>query len=415
LVDSLKTIVMTQRALMLVCFTVLAFSFSAEQPVTDYQDALTEYSKIDPAVEFMEESLRNKYVAYFKESEILSLLGEYINGLDDSNVEIRFNLNLVFESVYRLPKTERSTGAELRSYFDNLNSSAILIRPTSSEIEKGLAQITLDNEKIVKAEVVIELSLGSFLGDSISEDRLVPSSTRQLQWRMLPNVGPMLRPKVNMKIRLYNEEGDYETYQPVLSASSEAAVTTLPEIQNYLYKESLLRDIDSNQIALPQMRLFWHELDDLKGDEIKATLEREAILESRRPARVLRLLGSELDGKILYVAAPLVIVSILFYMLIHVRHAERLTTNMGADEVEQLRSFPWIGLYHDKLSRVMLFLVVGVLPVVAVASAFYASLPEFDFHAMLNFSVTVPLILFGAILAMAIRTDQICGSIRAAT
>jgi len=400
---------------MLVCFAVLAFSFSVEQPVTDYQDALTEYSKIDPAVEFIEESLRGKYFEYFKESEILSLLGEYINGLDGSNVEIQFNFNLGFESVYRLPKTERSTGAELRGYFDNLENTVILIRPTSSEIKKGLARITLDDEKIVKAEVVIDLSLGSFLGDSISENRLVPSSTRQLQWRMLPNVGPMFRPKVNMRIRLYNEEGDYETYQPVLSASSEVAVTTLPEIQSYLYKESLLRDIDSNQIALPQMRLFWHELDDLKGDEIKATLEREAILESRRPARVLRLLGSELDGKILNVAAPLVIVSIMFYMLIHVRHAERLTMNMGAGEVEQLRSFPWIGLYDDKLSRVVLFLVVGVLPVVAVASAFYASLPELDFRAMLKFSVTVPLILFGTILAIAIRTVQICGSIRAAT
>jgi hypothetical protein len=80
------------------------------------------------------------------------------------------------------------------------------------------------------------------------------------------------------------------------------------------------------------------------------------------PKKELSFLGIDIPEEIAVWSGPLVTLSFLMFLLAHVRHILRQSM-LRKDP--QLRTFPWVALFPDSLSRVMTYVSIALIPTIA--------------------------------------------------
>lgn len=120
---------------------------------------------------------------------------------------------------------------------------------------------------------------------------------------------------------------------------------------------SLVQGSGGRATFFPKLKQFWPLVRPMTINEAYAHID-EA---SRGSEREVTILGLEINAGVARWAAPLLTALALCYLVGNLNHLIALARNKG----DTLREFPWIALFPDRLSRVMTFLSLCILPVAA--------------------------------------------------
>jgi hypothetical protein len=122
--------------------------------------------------------------------------------------------------------------------------------------------------------------------------------------------------------------------------------------------------MDLPPVLFPRLKRFWPSIRSKTVDEARAYLEG---LEHQRVEQEITLLGLRFTRLLAIRALPLVILLVLGYFCVHLRHIRHLLAKSGEGSADDLvASFPWVGLFSGWVSGVWTFLSIAVLPVLAI-------------------------------------------------
>jgi len=126
------------------------------------------------------------------------------------------------------------------------------------------------------------------------------------------------------------------------------------------YERLLLRSDDNEKVTFPSLHRFWGEIRDKDPRDAVEYLE----LRKAHTRDDIALLGLSIPASLAGIAVPITIVLLALYLHICLRKLERLVacdTETGAAQLD----FPWLPLFHDRLSRMLAFVSCPMLPVFA--------------------------------------------------
>lgn len=110
---------------------------------------------------------------------------------------------------------------------------------------------------------------------------------------------------------------------------------------------------------LPSLRRIWPSVHDKTLLEASSYLQ-ERVIESQNKVSVL---GMSFNESFLGWLGPILMFLLLLYLYKHLVHVHSIKN--GHDEF--LKTYPWMPLYHDKISRLLTFLSLVVAPFMATA------------------------------------------------
>ncbi len=125
-------------------------------------------------------------------------------------------------------------------------------------------------------------------------------------------------------------------------------------------QEALSTNRDGEIVIFPRLQPFWEQISTHWLSDGARYLQARA---EEQQANV-EILGLEVSTGPVAWAGPFILLAILVYLFVHLQHLGKL----AHIDPDALRMYPWIALFEGALSRVLLFLSVVVLPVLAAAA-----------------------------------------------
>jgi hypothetical protein len=147
--------------------------------------------------------------------------------------------------------------------------------------------------------------------------------------------------------------------------------------------------------TLPATHRYWGECAPLTITEATNTLTKR--LESA--PKTVTFSGITIETSLLIWVAPLVTLVFVAYIAVHLRHLSRLTERKTA----LLRDFPWIGLFEDRVSIVLLGLTLFALPTVANIAVILRSLEGAGWVLFLGLGLFLILLAMQGAMLMTLR------------
>lgn len=182
--------------------------------------------------------------------------------------------------------------------------------------------------------------------------------------------------KVHILFFKNGEEFNSNDYFELRCSGSILNSTSINEIRdnekNILKKHNILSDsLEIN--VFPRLRhpRIWESIENLNFNEAEITLREKAKEKNESKSKSLSIFGFSIPSLYAAVIGPIVLMSLLLFLLIHLRALNKELENVK--ERKERVAYPWIGIYKDKWSSIMFLFLIVVLPLVACGLIIYAS------------------------------------------
>lgn len=121
----------------------------------------------------------------------------------------------------------------------------------------------------------------------------------------------------------------------------------------------LVRIQDNNKILFPFLKRYWNEIRDL------TLIEARQLLAGRKASteETLALFGLSIPSKIAIWIIPGTILFLIIYLRSHLINLLSLMKSSDSN-IEEIYGFPWLALFKDRLSQLLMFITIIVFPVV---------------------------------------------------
>jgi hypothetical protein len=153
---------------------------------------------------------------------------------------------------------------------------------------------------------------------------------------------------------------------------------------------------NSSGSLLPQTSRFAGELDTMTIDEAISFVTRKA----KENEQSFSFLGQSFAGSIVGLIGPSFIAAILLLLISYQRNLARANS---ATELDEIKKFPWLGLFNDRMSRVLFIVSVAVIP---TACVLICLLLLTDFWTSQFYYTAAVLCLVGAMSAVMVRENK---------
>ena len=118
----------------------------------------------------------------------------------------------------------------------------------------------------------------------------------------------------------------------------------------------------SGVLDLPYLSRVWDEVATADVATAEALLRRKAAEAEKASDREVNLVGINVRERLIGILAPSTILLLLLYLYVHVAHIRAVAT---VEAPHEIRTFPWVALFPDVLSRVLTAVSLSLLPVIA--------------------------------------------------
>jgi hypothetical protein len=136
----------------------------------------------------------------------------------------------------------------------------------------------------------------------------------------------------------------------------------LPGLRKWFAEATRVGTADTNKPVFPALKPFWNKISKMKP--LRAYGAISALRESTK--KDITILGLTFGQDLAMLAAPVAIFFLTLYLFCHLSHVSRLACEAGENE-NQLRNFPWIGLFEERIARLISDASIIVLPLFANA------------------------------------------------
>ena len=345
--ESLKATRFAHRLIVLVASAVLGFGLSVDTPKMDFQNALAEFLRINPALERIGELHSEQLNSFYEDNGTIGTIREAFRGLDTSDLKIVGVLADRFaRPVY--PADTEPPIEDIREYFFNKEQWEKLpawhfdhasLRVALMEFRKANPDLSRITDVILSAD---------------RPDDWDGEPFQHHEWR------------ASVAVELVRESGTEEILtvtQPGRAEVRHKGQENLePKVANaFLREEGLVVGEGELKEALPRLRAVWDVVGLLDVGVIRSTLERQVRQEKSR--HELSIGGIRIGATIAFLLAPAILATLLLYLLANVKHL----ASIPEEEPGQFARFPWMGAFESLIGRVLMVASTMVLPVAAVS------------------------------------------------
>ena len=109
----------------------------------------------------------------------------------------------------------------------------------------------------------------------------------------------------------------------------------------------------------PASRKVWASIKDLPPED--AITEVKEMQRAAPPEEEIKILGVAIPAILMTIAGPVILIGLCFYLVAHAIHIH----GQRHDNEQLLRSFPWVVLFNDAISRGVTFFTLVLLPICA--------------------------------------------------
>jgi hypothetical protein len=358
--ESLKSARLVHRMMMLVCATVLAVALhpSEQKNYSAAIDELEAIRKIDLA-KFAKDSIQETN-RLAKESEFavkwaagFTLLMRYELDqigltLEESDARI-----LVFCAVFDLEKVTSLRRTRLIRDYENFLIENIGI----NYVDFGAARIAEAFAMRMKDPNVLQLDFLPGTKLALMVFKMMPpsfdaSETRSLTTEMSLAIqfAKLKRPPVEITISSPSVWGVY-TFDGT-------------RFQDWLKRQQLLEQLIEDKMPdgyystaeyiFPKLRPIWSLVADKVPEEAIDVLMEEA----KKSRRIISFFGVEIPASMVVLTGPSLAFILFLYLLSYVKHIQTIYTT----ETNTLSTFPWLALFPYRVSRIVTFISILLLP-----------------------------------------------------
>lgn len=129
----------------------------------------------------------------------------------------------------------------------------------------------------------------------------------------------------------------------------------------FLRDQNLVYDSVDKINALPALRRVWKLVDGLDVDVVRPTLSLEAEKRDAELEDDISILGMKIKSTVVIQAGPVLLASVLLYLLAHILHLKEVAP--GNERL--LRESPWMGVYNNRLTMFLMYSSTSALPIIS--------------------------------------------------
>lgn len=192
-------------------------------------------------------------------------------------------------------------------------------------------------------------------------------------------------------------------YIPIFDDTNSSNIEYIFDV---LEKNNLLRGKKNEYITsnykintCPQLNNpeIWIDIQDSTLDEAELYLIDKSENLKKLQTKPLSILGFSIPTSYTAIVGPIVLISLLFFLCLHIKQLKIELT-----KAEEKKRYPWIGIFDDKISKLVFRLLVQLLPIVACFMVLFSS----DF----NICIDVTLIFIFTFLILFIGNEIVKNS-----
>jgi hypothetical protein len=340
---------------------VILISITSSQ-VRGYEQALEELQTLKKLswqdyAEFCMEILKKDFEAKYKQE----VQTDYVQVFRDKyKIDTRIPLSTNLLPIVVIP-SEGSTLATYRSFLSGQNQIGYY-RPGQAEIIAKIVTTDFDSAKkqpdwFSPTSTIHYVNIELFTKSHDFKTLKLPSETVVLTKLLLPN-------QLGAMTRLHYTTPPSDTVAERMAIADVIALTASGDFAHrwLLSTNSLLlgRQSTSNTEALfPHASRFSGEIDKMTIDDAISLLTKKA----KASEQSFSFLGQSFAGSIVGLIGPSSIAAILVLLISYQRNLAR---SSSAAELDEIRKFPWLGLFSDRMSRMLFVVSVALVPAACV-------------------------------------------------
>ncbi len=343
--ESLKSAQFAQRLALLVCATLLFFAFSTSTSVNEYRLALEELERIEFALPEVDRLHGIQVSDFYREQGLLKVFQEEFHDIDTTDLSILVLLSLNDKRTFGIPGIRGTIGA----IYKYLSTTAV-----SERLEVYTVNL-----------VDLRAAIKSFRNSTTGFDRVltVVLSGEKGDFSSIKEAG---QTRITIDTTQPGLPGTYEHYisgrdgMPIVRYTSVQYLEPTVAIE-MLRGQQLVYDSGDRLDALPLLRRVWGLINKHDTDIVRPMLNLEADRRKAELERDITILGMKIESTTLIQTGPVLLASVLLYLLAHIIHLK----NIAAGNERVLRESPWMGIYSDRLAMCLMYISIAALPIVS--------------------------------------------------
>lgn len=151
-------------------------------------------------------------------------------------------------------------------------------------------------------------------------------------------------------------------------------------LQSEIYS-GLVQTRGEYEVLFPGVKEYWNYVSTMTPTQALQFLQEK----SDSSQKALTFLGLAVPKLITVWAGPLILSMITLFFISHVKHLNR----EAGGNVSFIKTFPWIALFPDSLSRVLTIFSIAIFPIISSGAVVWASANESGTASILGACITV--------------------------
>lgn len=338
--------------------TVIVFAISPRQSLT-YESAIVELNtlhKLDlnGLNEYVERAVADQQSNTFKES-VQEFLKESRLAVADS---VKLDAGSALPVIFKYPPLAAPL-TEVDKYFYS-EHSIYLFEPNTQELKEQLqevlASVKLERKSAGRKVESFVLTKITLKGEQIRMEEMQKAVE---EFRGRPEEGVPV-------VALFDAEIKTDAGESVRAQQLSGHLVPLKGkgFKEWFRGQPMFKDLviespdkPDAYAVFPKLHLVWNEVLTLTPDGALVALEDK----KKSGRQQVSFLGLSVEENIAIIAGPAALLMTVLYLFVHLRHIASFT----AAHNEDLKSYPWVALFPDNLSRVLTCVSLVGLPMLA--------------------------------------------------
>lgn len=328
MIENLKSIRSIHNIIIVSCAALTILVFSKQPFQNIYDDALKEVKLILPTYETIRAKEVELVLDFYRENGILNVLNETFQELP---FEPLGNYNWDFQ----------------HDRFEQIENRLARTNGTWSFTNMIVFDFNLENR-------VEEFRAFYRSGVITAEAR----NSQLTKWTIEHR-----RPYREVTVALYDGAGQTGEFGIELLKKMEIK-DNYPHARDMVLQNNLVKIVEEDTITFPLLKEVWDVVKPLTIHEAKDALLRYAKTFREESAKPLSIFGLTIESRYASIVGPILVFSLLTYLLAHIKHFTHLTS-IEPKDLDLLRTFPWLGLFDNIIGKYILFFTILIFPLIS--------------------------------------------------
>lgn len=355
--ETLQSLQLVHRLLMTVSAAIIILLLSHTDEVGPYQSAYTELRELRNTLPELKKLKADKINKYYHVSNIPAMIREVAPSIEPEKIEF---IEIAENSRFAAPELDVSSSKAIDSYYEYIRLAPYwdhaLVRTFNREQFVDQFRDFLTRSKVKRID--------QFFITVLKDDSKDYASI----------AFPIVPRKCSFYVATIDKVRGRDTYiegQPSIDCTTSMLAFSTSEKELLIARKLIIKN-NQEYLALPAISAVW---DTAKGQDVRTlegVLQRKAVSEKRESENKIDVAGLSLKATTAVTVGPLGVLILLCFLLALVFHVE----NAEPKYHEDIRSFPWFGLWHNMPGFVISFSTVVVAPCFAGCALILVSLPR---------------------------------------